>query len=286
MKNKKARKTYPSKKKTSNAKIIVTILLVFVLLCGAIVGTIAAISDGFTKPVEEWFSDKATVTPGGDQGDQTGDNNQDSKPEVCNHIFEYGVCTECGKRAADVLQLATKAVDPDEDCIVNFYTDNYKLIKSISAKGGDAFVGIDAYEDYAILFPAKINVPASFVVEDSFIINGETFLLDSYFNKELTPLSALYPTAHKDYVSLNLYPTQVYAKLNGEIFYGETRNISGTSPVRLSYGDELEFIAGGSSGYYVCDGFLYLISKSSELSNLCYGLNIVNIIVMNYSEGA
>ena len=140
MKNKKAKKTCSStKKKTSNAKIAVTILFVFVLICGAVVGTIAAISDGFTKPVEEWFSDKATVTPGDqtgdDQGDQTtpGGNDQDDQTgdEVvaCEHVFEYGVCTKCGDRAADVLQMATKVVAPDEDCVVNFYTKDFFLIR-------------------------------------------------------------------------------------------------------------------------------------------------------------
>ena len=159
MKNKKAKKTYPSTKKKSNAKIAVTVLLVFVLICGAIVGTLAAISDGFTKPVDEWFSDKATVTPGGDQGDQTGGDQGDQTGDetVCKHIFDHGVCVECGDRVADVIPMATKVISPDEECTVNYWTHDYQLIKTEKALGGDNFVGLEGYENYFFLSSSELT---------------------------------------------------------------------------------------------------------------------------------
>lgn len=290
MKNRKAKKTCSSTKKNSNAKIAVTILLVFVLICGAVVGTIAAISDGFTKPVEDWFSDKATVTPGDqtgdDQGDQTtpGGNDQGDQTGdevvVCEHVFEYGVCTKCGDRAADVLQMATKVVAPDEDCVVNYWTIDYELIKTDVCKGGDYFSGIEGYSEYFLLSPAKINTNVENTDKadsSSVLINGNIFPL------EYMSFAMLYPRIEGNKIYFNNIPDDIIAYLNGKIICGSKSNISSTVPPFINVGDEFEFLAGGSKSLYISDGlFLQYFETDPESNNLSYGLDIVNVIVLNY----
>lgn len=279
MKNKKAKKTYSSTKtqKTSNAKIAVTVLIVFVLLCGAIVGTIAAISDGFTKPVEEWFSDKATV-PGDDQGDQTGDNNHDNTPTVCNHIFDHGVCSECGKRAADVLKMATKVVAPDENCVVNFYTKDYKLIESKTLKAGESIEFLKGYNSYVFMMPSVISVPENVSgVEDGSVLIGENFYsLKDYSESEYQYLSMLYPTFAGNKISLIAIPEYVYGYKNGNF-------ISGSSLKELLPGDELILLGGGFNSYVV-DGFLYTFFKTNEGISFCSSLDVLNFVVPDYVE--
>lgn len=293
MKNKKAKKTCSStKKKTSNAKIAVTILFVFVLICGAVVGTIAAISDGFTKPVEEWFSDKATtVTPGDDQGDQTGDDQGDQTTPggndqgdqtgdevvACEHVFEYGVCTKCGDRAADVLQMATKVVAPDEKCTINFYTADYHLIESKEVKGGDSIEFLEGYDTYAYLLPSEISIPddASDVQDGSVLVGGKFYSLTAYAESQNQYLAIVYPTLSGGKVILTAVSKYIWGYKNGEFVSG-----SGFSET-LQPGDELILLGGGFNSYVV-DGFLYTLFKTNEGISFCSSLDVLNLIVPDY----
>lgn len=287
MKNRKAKKTCSSTKKNSNAKIAVTILLVFVLICGAVVGTIAAISDGFTKPVEDWFSDKTTVSPGDqtgdDQGDQTtpGGNDQGDQTgdEVvaCEHVFEYGVCTKCGDRAADVLQMATKVVAPDEDCVVNFYTKDYQLIKTQTLKGGDSIEFLEGYDTYAYLLPSEISIPddVSDVQDGSVLVGGKFYSLTAYAESQNQYLAIVYPTLSGGKVILTAVPNYIWGYKNGEFVSG-----SGFSE-NLQPGDELILLGGGYNSYVV-DGFLYSLFKTNEGISFCSSLDVLNLIVPDY----
>lgn len=287
MKNRKAKKTCSSTKKNSNAKIAVTILLVFVLICGAVVGTIAAISDGFTKPVEDWFSDKSTVTPGDqtgdDQGDQTtpGGNDQGDQTGdevvVCEHVFEYGVCTKCGDRAADVLQMATKVVAPDEDCVVNFYTKDYQLIKTQTLKGGDSIEFLEGYDTYAYLLPSEISIPddVSDVQDGSVLVGGKFYSLTAYAESQNQYIAIVYPTLSGGKVILTAVPNYIWGYKNGEFVSG-----SGFSE-NLQPGDELILLGGGYNSYVV-DGFLYSLFKTNEGISLCSNLDVLNLIVPDY----
>lgn len=306
MKNKKSRKPYPStKKKTSNAKIIVTILLVFVLLCGAIVGTIAAISDGFTKPVEEWFSDKVTVTPGGDQGDQTGDNDQDFKPEVCNHIFDHGVCVDCGSHVEDVIPFTTKVISADEDCTINYWTQDYQLIKSETVKGGDTFAGLDGYNNYLFMFDNKINVPSyENANETSRLINGKFYSTYEYGD---ACFASLFPRYYKDAEKegILIYGSpNIFCKYNDRYiefttddknpFYKPIGDMdvndiyckidADTTLLKLSEGDRLEIFTNGLRPYVYNNIFFFAFSINDvQIKN---SLDAINVIVMDYSEGA
>lgn len=303
MKNKKAKKTYPStKKKTSNAKIAVTMLLVIVLLAGAIVGTIAAISDGFTKPVEDWFSDKATVTtPGDDQGDQTtpGGSDQDDQTgdEVvaCKHVFEYGICTECGEHALDLISHATKAISADEDCIVNYYDDHLNLIKSETVKGGDNFVGFEGYTEYIALSPSEMNVPNLDNVKDGdILLNGKLWTKDSSYDNSFLDL---YPSYVQNYgmFRLNLYIDDFYGMYNDKpifqfgvdndfMYYG-----ADDFGFYLKEGDRLKILYGSDSYHsrhgFVTDGIMFNYFTMDNVINLKYDIDVVNVIVIGYDSG-
>lgn len=303
MKNKKAKKTYPStKKKTSNAKIAVTMLLVIVLLAGAIVGTIAAISDGFTKPVEDWFSDKATVTtPGDDQGDQTtpGGNDQDDQTgdEVvaCKHVFEYGICTECGEHALDLISHATKAISADEDCIVNYYDDHLNLIKSETVKGGDNFVGFEGYTEYIALYPSEMNVPNLDNVKDGdFLLNGKLWTKDSSYDNGFLDLYPRYFQYHGMF-RLNLEIDDFYGMYNDKpifqfgvdndfMYYG-----ADGFGFYLKEGDRLKILYGSDRGHslhgFVTDGIMFNYFTMDNAVNLKYDIDVVNVIVIGYDSG-
>lgn len=302
MKNKKAKKTYTStKKKTSNAKIAVTVLLVFVLLAGAIVGTLAAISDGFTKPVDEWFSDKATVTPGGndqgdqitpggnDQGDQTGDET------VCKHVFDHGVCTNCGKRVAEVIPMATKVISPDEECTVNYWTQDYQLIKTEKALGGDTFVGLEEYKNYFFLSSNELTVNSYDGVNGSVLVNGEFFDISDYVGSSFC---SFYPTFDnslgKNAIKL-LAGDSFTVRYNGKLLGGnKSASVNPIFPefhdifelnerpyVFLNEGDELELLSLNYGGiYFSMDGFCFNAFQSGY--EISYGLDTVNVIVIGY----
>lgn len=299
MKNKKAKKTYSStKKKTSNAKIAVTVFLVFVLLCGAVVGTIAAISDGFTKPVEDWFSDKATVTPSGDQGDQTGDDQGDQTGDetICEHVFDHGVCVECGDRVADVIPMATKVISPDEECTVNYWTQDYQLIKTEKALGGDNFVGLEGYENYFFLSSNELTVNSYDGVENgSVLINGEFFDISTYVRSSLC---SLYPTFDnslgKNAIKL-LAGDSFTVRYNGKLLGGhKSSSVNPIFPefydifefnerpyIFLNEGDELELLSFNYGGInFSADGFCFNAFQSGY--EISYGLDTVNVIVIGY----
>lgn len=299
MKNKKAKKTYPStKKKTSNSKIAVTMLLVIVLLAGAIVGTIAAISDGFTKPVEDWFSDKATVTtPGDDQGDQTtpGGNDQDDQTgdEVvaCEHVFEYGVCTKCGVFSTNLMKYATKAISADEDCIVNYYDDHLNLIKSETVKGGDKFIGIEGYSDYVALVPAELTVPnLDNAKDDDILVNGEFFTKDSNLSSTFLDLYPMYSKVDSVFC-LPIGATSFFGKYNDNPvwFFGDYDELisyrGGTIGVQLKAGDNFNIVAGGDNGStfdcYIDNSVMYIHYDFTDFS---YGIDVVNLIVIGYDS--
>lgn len=300
MKNKKAKKTYSStKKKTSNAKIAVTVFLVFVLLCGAVVGTIAAISDGFTKPVEDWFSDKATVTPGGDQGDQTGDDQGDQTGDetVCKHIFDHGVCTNCGKRVAEVIPLATRVVSPDEECTINYWTQDYQLIKTEKALGGDNFVELEGYENYFFLSSNELTVNSYDGVENgSVLVNGEFFDISAYVGSSFC---SLYPTFDNSLGSKNaiklLAGESFTVRYNGKLLGGhKSSSVNPIFPefydifefnerpyVFLNEGDRLELLSFNYGGInFSADGFCFNAFQSGY--EISYGLDTVNVIVIGY----
>lgn len=300
MKNKKAKKTYPStKKKTSNAKIALTVLLVIVILCGAaIFGTLAAISDGFTKPVEEWFSDKATVTPGDDQGDQTGDDQGDQTGDetVCKHIFDHGVCVECGDRVADVIPMATKVISPDEECTVNYWTQDYQLIKTEKALGGDNFVGLEGYENYFFLSSNELTVNSYDGVENgSVLVNGEFFDISAYVGSSFC---SFYPTFDnslgKNAIKL-LAGDSFTVRYNGKLLGGhESASVNPIFPefhdifefnarpyIFLNLGDELELLSFNYGGInFSADGFCFNAFQSGY--EISYGLDTVNVIVIGY----
>ena len=305
MKNKKAKKTYSStKKKTSNAKIAVTVLLVFVLICGAIVGTLAAISDGFTKPVEDWFSDKATVTPGDqtgdDQGDQTGpgdDQGDQTGDEVvaCKHVFEYGICTECGEHALDLISHATKAISADEDCIINYYDDHLNLIKSETVKGGDNFVGFEGYTEYIALYPSEMNVPNLDNVKDGdILLNGKLWTKDSSYDNSFLDI---YPRYVQKYgmFGLNLEIDDFYGMYNDKpIFQFGVDNdfmYSGADGFGfyLKEGDCLKILYGSDRGYsyhgFVADGIMFKYFTMDNAINVKYDIDVVNVIVIGYDSG-
>lgn len=302
MKNKKAKKTYSStKKKTLNAKIAVTVLLVIVLLAGAIVGTLAAISDGFTKPVEEWFSDKATVTPGGDQGDQTGDDQGDQTGDagdeiVCKHVFDHGVCVDCGALVAEVIPLASRVVSPDEECTVNYWTQDYQLIKTEKARGGDNFVGMEGYENYFFLSSNALNVNSYDGVENgSVLVNGEFFDISDYVGSSLC---SFYPTFDnslgKNAIKL-LSGESFSVRYNGKLLGGhKSSSVNPIFPefhdifefnahpyILLNEGDELELLSFNYGGInFSMDGFCFNAFQSGY--EISYGLDTVNVIVIGY----
>lgn len=311
MKNKKAKKTYPSTKKNSNAKIAVTVLLVIVLLAGAIVGTLAAISDGFTKPVDEWFSDKATVTPGGDQtgddqGDQTtpGDDQGDQTTPgydqgdqtVCKHVFDHGVCVECGALVSDVIPMATKVISPDEECTVNYWTQDYQLIKTEKARGGDNFVGMEGYENYFFLSSNELTVNSYDGVENgSVLVNGEFFDISTFGGSSFC---SLYPTFDnslgKNAIKL-LSGESFSVRYNGKLLCGyESSSVNPIFPefydifefnerpyVFLNEGDELELLSFNYGGInFSMDGFCFNAFQSGY--EISYGLDTVNVIVIGY----
>ena len=299
MKNKKAKKTYSStKKKTSNAKIAVTVFLVFVLLCGAVVGTIAAISDGFTKPIEEWFSDNATVTPGDDQGDQTGDDQGDQTGDetVCKHIFDHGVCVECGDRVADVIPMATKVISPDEECTVNYWTQDYQLIKTEKALGGDYFVGLEGYENYFFLSSNALNVNSYDGVENgSVLVNGEFFDISDYVGSSFCSFYPVFDNS-SDKNSIKLLSGESFSvRYNGKLLGGhKSSSVNPIFPefhdifefnerpyVFLNEGDELELLSFNYGGiYFSADGFCFNAFQSGY--EISYGLDTVNVIVIGY----
>lgn len=303
MKNKKAKKTYPStKKKTSNAKIAVTMLLVIVLLAGAIVGTIAAISDGFTKPVEDWFSDKATVTtPGDDQGDQTtpGGNDQDDQTgdEVvaCEHVFEYGVCTKCGIPSTDLMKYATKAISADEECIVNYYDDHLNLIKSETVKGGDKFIGIEGYSDYVALVPAELTVPNLDNAKDGdYLVNGKLWTKNPNIKYSFLDLYPAYSEG-SDMFAINLDLSCFYGTYNDNPvwFFGEFDEGSfivdniGCSAFHLTEGDRFCILNGSEKGTtfngYIDDSVMYMNLDFLNY-DFSYGIDVVNLIVIGYDS--
>ncbi len=307
MKNKKAKKTYPSTKKNSNAKIALTVFLVFVLLAGAIVGTIAAISDGFTKPVDEWFSDKATVTPGDDQGDQTtpGDDqgdqttpggNDQGDQTVCKHVFDHGVCVECGALVSDVIPMATKVISPDEECTVNYWTQDYQLIKTEKALGGDTFVGMEGYENYLFLSSNELNVNSYDGVENgSVLVNGEFFDISAYVGSSFCSFYPVFDNS-SDKNSIKLLAGESFTvRYNGKLLCGDkSAFVNPIFPefhdifefnehpyVFLNEGDELELLSFNYGGiYFSADGFCFNAFQSGY--EISYGLDTVNVIVIGY----
>lgn len=310
MKNKKAKKTYSSTKKNSNAKIAVTVFLVFVLLCGAVVGTIAAISDGFSKPVEEWFSDKATVTPGDNQGDQTGDDQGDQTTPgddqgdqtgdetetVCKHVFDHGVCVECGALVSDVIPMATKVISPDEECTVNYWTQDYQLIKTEKARGGDNFVGLEGYENYFFLSSNELNVNSYDGVENgNVLVNGEFFDISAYVGSSLCSFYPVFDNS-SDKNSIKLLAGDSFTiRYNGKLLGGnKSASVNPIFPefhdifefnerpyVFLNEGDELELLSFNYGGiYFSMDGFCFNAFQSGY--EISYGLDTVNVIVIGY----
>ena len=313
MKNKKAKKTYSStKKKTSNAKIAVTVLLVFVLLAGAIVGTLAAISDGFTKPVEDWFSDKATVTPGDQTGDEQGDqttpggNDQDDQtgddepeePAICNHTYVYGKCSLCGACVSDVISMPSRIASSGEDVVVNFYTPEYELIETKTVKAGESIPLIDGYQSYAYLTEAKFTVKDIPDTEEVYYYLGGTLCLSAGDESVSSFLSQYHIRVEilddkLDYLVYHYIPDGISYSVNGvsQTCYSNGRKTYEariqSDGIHFTYpiGTEIEFYGiSSSANFYIKDGLVYhLLSSFSYIPNIAC-VNIQNYVVLDYDN--
>ncbi len=256
MKNKKSRKPASSKKKT-NVKAGVTVVIVIVLIMGAIAGTLAIISKGFTKPVDEWFSDKATVTPLPDT-----DQDKDSNPsnDGSSTLPDY-----------ERIKLASKVISPEETCVVNYYRPDYSLIKSVEIKGGD-MLPVSDIEEYLVLTSNKIVIPDVDSTSDTLaIINGKAFSVVGY-NAPLATI--LYPYAADGNIEYLLCESY-FGVHNDKYEYCDNFNIN--------VGDSIDFISikNNNIPVFCMDNFLCIRITQEDALELQASLDVVNIIVLN-----
>ena len=275
MKNKKAKKNCPSIKKYVTPKIAVTVLLAFVLLCGAVVGTIAAISDGFTKPVEDWFCDKATVTPGDQTGDdQTGDDQTGDDQTGDNQTGDDQEDTD--------IKFGTKLVNKDELVTVNYYTMDLQLLESKTVNGKDLFPSIEGYEKYYFIFPSEITVPTlENIGVYSIIIDGKICEITDF---ESTGFSSFYPMVTKieDQTCVTNIPVEFFGKINDEFVIVDSSSdlvvTDGFSSIKVSGGDTMEILSSFSDGIFVSDGLFYK-EFTDYLGEISSDIDIINVLV-------
>ena len=213
----------------------------------------------------------------------------------CEHVFEYGICTECGERAVDLISHATKAISADEDCIVNYYDDHLNLIKSETVKGGDNFVGFEGYTEYIALYPSEMNVPNLDNVKDGdILLNGKLWTKDSSYDNSFLDL---YPRYVQNYgmFRLNLQIDDFYGIYNDKpIFqFGLDNDFMYSAAdgfgFYLKEGDCFNILYGSDGSYaghgFVTEGIMFNYFTMDNAVNLKYGIDVVNIIVKGYEPG-
>ena len=257
MKNKKSRKPASSKKKT-NLKAGVTIVIVIVLIMGAIAGTLAAISEGFTKPVDEWFSDKPTVpVPDTDEDKDSNPSNEDGSSTLPDE--------------EKIIKLATKVISPDETCVVNYYRPDYSLIKSVEIKGGE-MLPVSDLEEYLVLTSNEIVIPDVDSTGDTLaIINGKAFSVGGY---NATLATILYPYAADGNIEF-LLPESYFGVHNDKYVYSDD--------FKINVGDSIYFISikNNKIPVFCMDNYLCIRFTQEDASELQASLDVVNIIVLN-----
>ena len=220
--------------------------------------------------------------------------NKEETP-VCEHVFEYGICTECGERAVDLISHANKAISADEDCIVNYYDDHLNLIKSETVKGGDNFVGFEGYTEYIALYPSEMNVPNLDNVKDGdILLNGKLWTKDSSYDNSFLDL---YPRYVQNYgmFRFNLQIDDFYGIYNDKpIFqFGLDNDFMYSAAdgfgFYLKEGDRFNILYGSDGAYhchgFVTDGIMFNYFTMDNAVNLKYGIDVVNIIVKGYEPG-
>lgn len=266
-------------KKSDSVKWGIAFTLIAILLITAVLGILQSFTD--FKP-SEWFTGNIEGTPSSEE-----------MPE-CEHVFEYGICTECGERAVDLISHATKAISADEDCIVNYYDDHLNLIKSETVKGGDNFVGFEGYTEYIALYPSEMNVPNLDNVKDGdFLLNGKLWTKDSSYDNSFLDI---YPRYVQKYgmFELNLAIDDFYGMYNDKpifqfgvdndfMYYG-----ADGFGFYLKEGDRLKILYGSDSSHslhgFVTDGIMFKYFTMDNVINLKYGIDVVNVIVIGYDN--
>lgn len=213
----------------------------------------------------------------------------------CEHVFEYGICTECNERAIDLISHATKAISADEDCIVNYYDDHLNLIKSETVKGGDNFVGFEGYTEYIALYPSEMNVPNLDNVKDGDILmNGKLWTKDSSYDNSFLDL---YPRYVQNYgmFRLNLEIDDFYGVYNDKpIFqFGLDNDFMYSAAdgfgFYLKEGDRFNILYGSDGAHhchgFVTDGIIFNYFTMDNVINLKYDIDVVNVIVIGYDSG-
>lgn len=214
---------------------------------------------------------------------------EDEIPE-CEHVFEYGICTKCGERATQVIQLATKVVAPDEKCTINFYTADYQLIESKEVNGGDTLTFLEGYEDYAMLLPNTIAIPSfDNVKPDDVLIDGKFYSMAEYENIDNT-VASLYPYfVEENLLQYNLI-NRFYGYYNSDLIivdnYNNNEFFQGDY-IKVKPMDNFEFINAfdGMGVNFVADGFLFahVTAPISEIEVQC-SLDYINFVVLDYDN--
>lgn len=267
-------------KKSDSVKWGIAFTLIAILLITAVLGILQAFTD--FKP-SEWFTGNIEGTPSSEE-----------MPE-CEHVFEYGICTECGERAVDLISHATKAISADEDCIVKYYDDHLNLIKSETVKGGDNFVGFEGYTEYIALYPSEMNVPNLDNLKDGdILLNGKLWTKDSSYDNSFLDL---YPRYVQNYgmFRLNLEIDDFYGIYNDKpIFqFGVDNDFMYSAAdgfgFYLKEGDCFNILYGSDRAYtghgFVTDGIMFNYFTMDNAVNLKYDIDVVNIIVKGYEAG-
>lgn len=215
--------------------------------------------------------------------------NKEETP-VCEHIFKYGICTECGERATQVIQLATKVVSPDEKCTINFYTADYQLIESKEVNGGDTLTFLEGYEDYAMLLPTSIAIPSfDNVKPDDVLIEGKFYSMAEYENIDNT-VASLYPYfVEENLLQYNLI-NRFYGYYNSDLIivdnYNNNEFFQGDY-IKVKPMDNFEFINAfdGMGVNFVADGFLFVhvTAPFLEIDIQC-SLDYINFVVLDYDN--
>lgn len=271
----KMKNEFQKHKKSDSVKWGIAFTLIAILLITAVLGILQAFTD--FKP-SEWFTGINEGTPSSEE------------TPVCEHIFKYGICTECGERATQVIQLATKVVSPDEKCTINFYTADYHLIESKEVKGGDPLTFLEGYDDYAMLLPTSIVVPSfDNVKPDDVLIDGKFYSMADYENIDYTAAS-LYPYfVEENLLQYNLI-NRFYGYYNSDLIIADDYNYNEFFQgdyIKVKPMDSFEFInAFDSAGmYFVADGFLFahVTAPISEIDIQC-SLDYINFVVLDYDN--
>lgn len=261
-------------KKSDSVKWIVVFILIAILAI-SMVGLMVKTSTDLSP--SEWFAGNKEETPSVEE-------------PVCEHEFEYGICSKCNERATQVIQLATKVVAPDEKCTINFYTADYQLIESKEVKGGDNLTFLEGYDDYAMLLPTSIVVPSfDNVKPDDVLIDGKFYSMTAYEDIDYT-LASIYPYfVEENLLQYNLI-NRFYGYYNSDLIvvdnYNNNEFFQGDH-IKVNPKDTFEFINAfdGMGTSFVADGFIYahVTAPISEIDLQCT-LDYINFVVLDYES--